>query len=260
MGELIDCGEMSVQTKYRVALTEVAKKHNINPGDKVRVILQKVVVDEDSYDSELDIVGVTDELKRMLTWFRQMRETVKLLEDPIYIPDEVKGHEFRSIDFSLVYVERRLRECLNSLGLEVDFDPVKTELTEKEWNGIAMYPLNYYKTPFTEEELNAPDMVLYKRSRSKPVDERLICKVDPNAEFTNLEINGEIRCGRGDWLELVNNNLNLLSRGSEYFKYENSEGNVTFKIGLKVKTSQVEGLVRTIRKCLGFKGVNIICV
>lgn len=259
MGELIDCGEMSVQTKYRVALTEVAKKHNINPGDKVRVVLQKID-DEDSYESEFNIVRVAEELKRMLPWFKSMRETVKLLEDPIYIPDIDKGHEFRSIHFTLEHEEQKLRECLNLLGLEVDFDFVKTELTEKEWNGIAMYPLNYYKTLFTEEELNAPDMVLHKRSRSKPIDERLICKVDSNTEFTNLEINGEIWRGRGDWLELVNDNLNLLSRGSEYYKYENNEGTVIFKIGLKVKTSQVEGLVRTIRKCLGFKGVNIICV
>lgn len=42
MSKIISCGERTVQVKERIALSDIAKKYDIEPGDIVRVTIQKV--------------------------------------------------------------------------------------------------------------------------------------------------------------------------------------------------------------------------
>jgi hypothetical protein len=70
MSKVISCGERTVQVKERVALSDIAKKYDIKPGDIVRVTIEKVESEKD--ENEM--------IKEVLTW---CNELMRLSEDCI---------------------------------------------------------------------------------------------------------------------------------------------------------------------------------
>lgn len=40
--KLINCGERSVNKRFRIVITDIAKKYDIKEGDKVEVFIRKV--------------------------------------------------------------------------------------------------------------------------------------------------------------------------------------------------------------------------
>jgi hypothetical protein len=62
MGKVISCGERTLQVKDRVALSDIAKKYGLKPGDIVRVTVQKVENDKDETDMIISTIKSCIEL------------------------------------------------------------------------------------------------------------------------------------------------------------------------------------------------------
>lgn len=78
--------------------------------------------------------------------------------------------------------------------------------------------------------------------------------------FTNLGISGTAHCESKDQFETMIKKLNSLTGKFEFFNYENDDWNVTFRMGTKVKTSSVGKLTEKVRKYLGVKDINVVCM
>ncbi|MCK9577127.1 MAG: hypothetical protein M0R51_14580 [Clostridia bacterium] len=134
MGEIIKCGERTVQTKCRVTINDIAEKHGICPGDTVNVIIQKV----EEHTEELSSVDSTiEKLTDLLNYTMVIRGDLKILEDP-ETNAQYRGFLFRNIEFNTNYLEREVRAAINMLGGCVGSECVNDVVGELPWHGDAL--------------------------------------------------------------------------------------------------------------------------
>lgn len=79
-------------------------------------------------------------------------------------------------------------------------------------------------------------------------------------EFTSLGISGTVQCTSKDEFETLIKKLNFLSSKFSFFNYETTDWKVTFKMGREIRTIKVGIFVEDIRKRLGAKDINVICM
>ncbi len=65
MSKIISCGERTVQVKERIALSDIAKKYDIEPGDIVRVTIQKVEDEKDENEMIKEVLFTCEEFLRL---------------------------------------------------------------------------------------------------------------------------------------------------------------------------------------------------